>query len=89
MNEGIKDRLVNLWVKSTPKKKTDRRSKPRKTKQGPPGEDRAYGEEVTDLARAGQETAAAAKGGGQTPGSKAVDWANRLINRNKKIGPLM
>lgn len=30
----------------------------------------------------------AARGGGQTPGSKVVDWVNKLINRDKKIGPV-
>jgi len=75
MNEDFKKRLKDLWIH-----KSGRRKEPRtgQTDRRSGGSDRQKDDTFGKAAR----------GGGQTPGSKVVDWVNKLINRDKKIGPV-
>ena len=90
--DSMLKRWKNIWHKSKPKEdpNKDRRKTKKRSEERGGDEHRRSGDQSKDtVAQTGSNVASAARGGGQTPGSKAVDWANRTINRNKKIGPVM
>ena len=85
-------RWKDIWDESIPKKdpKSDRRENSKRKEERGGDENNRDGDTPKDpIVQTGKNVAAAARGGGQTPGSKAVDWANKIVNRNKQIGPVM
>ena len=93
-------KLRDFWNSTRPKK--DRREaggrargrSGRGNNQGPPGPNRAFGTENPRPKRksttlVSKNSAEAAKGGGQTTGSKAAGWIVQQLNRKKQIGPVM
>ncbi len=87
--ETFTKKLRNFWNSTRPKK--ERRGEGGRAtgeagRSGNQGSPRPQRKSATLVSKS---SADAAKGGGQTTGSKAAGWVERQLNRKKQIGPVM